>query len=820
MFIAVIVVIILIALDPNRPISTPQQEGDSEKSPVADEPEATTGTPQTEQFVEVPYEAPEIISKALALKMVVLSKEDKESVQVRDREIDYADTNKEDWFDKYFNVAIIEGWFTPQEQKLNPLDALTYSEAEIIANYFSLDLESEGIKVKGKEKTAIPYEEWITIYKSLIAKLEVKDVLEVADLIVFATPTLSNTLPGWTMATDHGQYSFEGIAMDSCINKEVSFFTRGNEVLYIQEIVQENPILTNAYIVNLDAGKRVVEVFMGGVTRNIPLDPSLNNKDQANFIGDVQLLANMVINLKEKTNISQGVVKKISANEIEVEGLGKRKLSEHVKFYNTVDQLRFTDYASVVVGYDTASLILENDLVEAVIVKNKVKIETIRVVLNDTSYQNLYHENVIASAPQPFSSVQNTIVEALDAKDTFDVSKMNLEIGERVTLVPEKGGKIQIKSISRGSGVYSPEYRGNIEIERVDEGYIVINEVNLEDYLYGVIPSEMPTSYGLEAAKVQAVCARSYAYTQVYANRFCDYGAHIDDSTTSQVYNNTPETTLSIQAVKDTKGQLLSFEGNIISTNFFSTSCGVTADSGDVWSNYSTKEFPTTSTDYLRSHYQRDKNTETVELSDEDKFRAFILNKKLPSFDADFAWYRWSTTITADQIEATFNKSIGARYKVQPKLIKTLDENNIFRSRPIEDIGEILDIKVYSRGKSGIITEMVITTAKGVYKIGTEYNIRLLIAPINYVEGGKSVIITRNDGKTSSDLALMPSAFYVIDKTYDSKGLLATVTFNGGGYGHGVGMSQNGAKAMVDLGYKYEDILKHYYAGTEIMKVD
>lgn len=820
MFLAVIIVIILIALDPNQPIDLPEQEADIEQAPISTEADPQPDPSEPELFVEVPYEEPENVSKALALKMVALSKEDKDSLLVRDREIDYEDTSKEDWFDKYFNVAIVEGWFVPIEKKLKPLDPLTYGEATTMGKFFNLDLKSEGIKVEGNEDKAIPYVEWMTIFKSLVTKLENKEALETMTLVVFSTPTLSNTLPSWTMATDHGQYSFEGIAMDGCINKEVSLFVRGNEVLYIQEILEKNPILTNAYIVSLDSEKRVAEVFMGGVTRNLPLDAELKTKDQVNFIGDIQLISNKITQVNEKSNVTQGVVKKITEQEIEVEGIGKKKLSDNVKFYSTVDQLRSSSFDSVVVGYDTASLFIEGDQVVAVIIKDKVKIETIRVVINNTSYKNLYHENVEATSPQSYSLAQGAIVETFEAGVIFDVSKMALELGERVTLIPEVGSKIQILSISRGGGSYTPEYRGTIEIERVEEGYLVINEVNFEEYLYGVVPSEMPSSYGLEAAKVQAVCARSYAYTQVFANRFHKYGAHVDDSTTCQVYNNTRETDQSIQAVKDTKGQLLSFEGNIISTNFFSTSCGVTSDSGDVWPNYATKEFPTPTLAYLKSKYQSDEGSLAMDLSDEAQFRTFILNKKLDSFDSEFPWYRWSTTMTADQIEATINKSIGNRYNVQPKLIKTLDENNIFRSRPIDEIGDILDISVYSRGQSGIITEMIVQSTKGIFKIATEYNIRLLIAPINYVEGGESIVISRNDGKTSNDLGLMPSAFYVIDKTYDAKGNLAAVTFHGGGYGHGVGMSQNGAKAMVDLGYEYKDILNHFYEGTELILVD
>ena len=64
-------------------------------------------------------------------------------------------------------------------------------------------------------------------------------------------------------------------------------------------------------------------------------------------------------------------------------------------------------------------------------------------------------------------------------------------------------------------------------------GLLIVNELPLEEYLYAVIPSEMPTYYGLEPLKVQAVCARSYAYKHLVANNLSKYGAHVDDSSIS-----------------------------------------------------------------------------------------------------------------------------------------------------------------------------------------------------------------------------------------------------------------------------------------------
>ncbi len=89
---------------------------------------------------------------------------------------------------------------------------------------------------------------------------------------------------------------------------------------------------------------------------------------------------------------------------------------------------------------------------------------------------------------------------------------MGLFENNRVYITTEDDGQFTIKSISR-NGV-SPQYRGTLELEKTANGFIIINEVPFETYLKGVVPFEMPVSFGLEPLKVQAVSARSYAFNQ------------------------------------------------------------------------------------------------------------------------------------------------------------------------------------------------------------------------------------------------------------------------------------------------------------------
>ena len=114
----------------------------------------------------------------------------------------------------------------------------------------------------------------------------------------------------------------------------------------------------------------------------------------------------------------------------------------------------------------------------------------------------------------------------------------------------------------------------SIEVKAEEGGLVLINELYLEDYLKKVVPSEMPASYEKEALKAQAVCARTYAYRQIQGNAYGQYGAHVDDSTNFQVYNNISTSERTDQAVNETCGQMLFYNDKPIEAFYYSTSCG------------------------------------------------------------------------------------------------------------------------------------------------------------------------------------------------------------------------------------------------------
>ena len=149
-----------------------------------------------------------------------------------------------------------------------------------------------------------------------------------------------------------------------------------------------------------------------------------------------------------------------------------------------------------------------------------------------------------------------------------------------------EGSKIKVDNITRA--VKDPSYRGFFEITATSTGdkLELINEVDLEEYLYQVVPSEMPASFGLNALKAQAVAARTYALGDYLGDRFAKDGYFVLDSVMSQVYNNSAENALTTQAVQETKGVIMySKDGSLVDARYYSTSGGFGASKHQVWAD-------------------------------------------------------------------------------------------------------------------------------------------------------------------------------------------------------------------------------------------
>ncbi len=764
------------------------------------------------------------ITRASVAKMIALTFNDKNTIDTTDIEINFDDVSNE-WYTPYINIVVLQGYMSGVDKNFQPDGTLTLEQAQMLLDRLN---SNNKIKIKMTDEIKdkpISYALWTELYIKMLEELSNEKSLSdaysinIEDLIVLTTPANDSNQSAWTMTTDKGNYSFTGLNIDTYIDYKIKAYTKDNELISFIDIVDKEPILTNAYIV--EATENTLKVFVAGAERTYKtVDMLLDTSTYITPIIDIKISQGTILGVKPAVNKINERFMRYDSNYIELAS-GKLDMWEDIKVYSNVDNdLQYRLLSNVICGSDIADFILKDNKVCAVIINKEFKPQNIRVVLGTTGFEKLVHSNVKLTATTDYNVITGSEIKKYSKGEIFEISnEINSDIlnnYDRIYIKPI-GGQIELQSITRNNGKY-PQYRGTIEIAKQGDGFSIVSDVNLEEYLYSVVPSEMPTSYGIEAAKVQAITARSYAYNQIFANKYYRYGANVDDSIQSQVYNNTPENQNSTEAVNATKGMVLTYDGGVISANFFSTSAGVTANSGDVWMNTATKAFPATTPAYLTmvKQYQGDLYGN---LSNEEVANKFFRDLDINSFDSQFSWFRWNVTMTAQELSASINANIKERYNANKFAIKTLVSENTYKSKDINSIGQLKDIQILKRGEAGNIMELLLVGSEATVKVLTEYNIRFILKPSKYLSDGKDIILNRKDGSKLSNYSLLPSAFFTLDKNLDDSGNLVSITFYGGGNGHGAGMSQNGVKAMSDMGYNYEQILLHYYKGTEIKSI-
>ncbi len=325
-------------------------------------------------------------------------------------------------------------------------------------------------------------------------------------------------------------------------------------------------------------------------------------------------------------------------------------------------------------------------------------------------------------------------------------------------------------------------YHGAFELlKNNDNTFNLVNMIEVEEYLKGVVPNEMPVSFGLEALKAQSVAARNYVLSpRTKASPNYD----VVDSVASQVYfGANTEKPLSNQAVKETEGVVAIYNWDLILAQYSSTAGGYTESYSNAFSDPVTKAFPSSEKPYLKAKPdiigQEPLNTEE---------KASVYYKSKPdAYDVRSPYFRWERKWTAEELKNTLETTLPAQSAtgfIKPAFKKG------------DKLDDLAEIKVLKRGDSGKIVEMEIVTRSQTYKVFKELVIRRLMT---------------NNGKA------LPSANVVFDNILDENGNLTGVYAYGGGFGHGVGLSQYGAGFMgSELHKSYDKILQHYYSGVTL----
>lgn len=506
-------------------------------------------------------------------------------------------------------------------------------------------------------------------------------------------------------------------------------------------------------------------------------------------VADLVFADNKVVKIRKKPDIIQGKILRMEDRSLQLENYGEIVIEEDFRLYHVADSGTVTqgELQELTVGSFDVQYVVAGGKICAALV-GETKLANIRVLLKDSQYESYDFATVTISATTDYTVTigKEKSYYSSSQKQTWKAG----ELKDHLVIDTAGEGKIRIENLKRQYGV--PEYRGSIEIHPMDKSFHIVNELSLEEYLYSVVPSEMPTEYEAEALKAQAVCARSYAVEQMKGKRLAKWGAHVDDSVSFQVYNNLREDDKSIAAVNATRDQVVTYQGKVATTYFYSVSCGVSAGIKDVW-------FAKKDADYLPSAVLNEAKP-AADLKKEKAFRSFI-QKGMETCDAKSPWYRWRTTISVKALQQSIQKGAKRRFEINPTQIQTKQEDGTYKSSGETDIGTLRKISIAERGQSGVAVMAEIEGTKNTLRIYTEYNIRLLLI-------GEKAIFHRQDKKEVTGLNCLPSGFFLVEKKGDH------FLFTGGGYGHGVGMSQNGANELAAQGKNYADILKFYFSGT------
>lgn len=594
------------------------------------------------------------------------------------------------------------------------------------------------------------------------------------ELLILGTSEQIEGLEKDQVYTDRGIYRYEeALDWTPYLYQSVQVVTEEERILHINNLLEREVTLENCLL--KENSESTLTIFSEGLEIVLPCKNL--TAEFSDEIADIHLTNGSVTKILTKTESISGKILSIRTDGVELEGYGVLPLAEHFRFYETYGDYKETSIYGLIVGYDQAKLIVAEGKLCAAVLVAPMTLERIRVLLKTTDFAEILHEKVSLRAHGTYEvSYGENSVQLLDG-ETLELTKNSEELSaERLILTPKgENARIEIFSIERSYG--TPVYAGTLEVVKDSAGLLLINDLPLETYLYSVVPSEMPAGYEMEALKAQAVCARSYAYRQILLNGYASYGAHVDDSVSYQVYNNLTTNEKVIRAVDETAGQVLKFGEEVATTYYFSTSCGYTT-SETIWKN------GTKANSYISGKLLND-SAETLDLQNEENFRQFILNEDYETYDSGEAWYRWKMTVPLEQLTENMKK--------------------------IDSIGTIREIEVTERNEGGAVQKVLVTGSKGELELVYEHAIRTAL-------NGKGQTITRTYGKDAVGGNMLPSGFFVIDRV-EKDGELTGFRFSGGGFGHGAGMSQNGANHMAEAGNSYEEILGLFYEGTILSEI-
>lgn len=353
---------------------------------------------------------------------------------------------------------------------------------------------------------------------------------------------------------------------------------------------------------------------------------------------------------------------------------------------------------------------------------------------------------------------------ASSGKGTFKAAA--LEDIARIEL--SASNEILVKNMEFGRGdswhnFKDARYVGSLEISADNAGLIqMVSNISFDELLKVVVPSEIEPRSPYQAVCAQAVAARSEVLAK-FRTRHTESDYDFCSGTHCQAYGgiaNRRED--SDRAVDETSGKIVFSNGHIVDTVYHANCGGVTEDSNKIWS----APFDPALVKINDSTMEAALELET----DEAALRAFILKPpssycSVPGACANPDKFRWKREFGQKEIGEMIKKHF--------------------------DIGRLETIEIIGRGRSGRVIAIELKGSKKSEKVYKELPIRKLFG-------------------------MLRSSLFTLDIVVDGAGEKRFV-FSGAGWGHGVGLCQDGAKGMAILGRTFEEILLHYYSNSKIL---
>ncbi len=736
------------------------------------------------------------MTKAQVAKAVALANHTEDELLEYDNY--YSSKLADKWYVNYMNYMYAIGAYNVEKFKAKDSVAngyYTYSNLIDLIDVLNIndDTIDSLIKKHGK-RDKVSFDVFAEIYPTICDNLFGANV-SIKSITVAATNETLSDISNNTILTTSGVYNITGYDFNTYVDSSVTVACVGKEILCVMRVDTTDVTYENLWVTS---SADTLSTYFYGYTRDFLCNLDLNNL--SNAVCDVTVSNGTVKTVTVKDNYINGKVLAVTDSYIDISGYGKLTLSDSAMVYKIYGGVSLLDTSDIIVGYDNENFVIDDEgNICAALIDRSITANTIRVLIYNSDYEDMYHDSVIISSTSGMTMSYGDKSISLSKSEVVVLEKNSVffEYG-RVTFTPVGNGEIVLDSVTRSLG--TPSYAGTIEVDLSDDGIIVVNETSLEKYLCRVVASEMPSSYPLEALKAQAVCARTYAYSAIFDNKLCKYGAHVDDSTNYQVYNNQTPSENQLTAVKSTSGEIITYLDTAITAFYFSTSCGVTTDGG-IWNmdeGYLTGLI-------IPAAYR------TLDLTDEDTFYTFITDN--PSgYESECAYYRWNFYLDTGSLSDIVNNNLSVLYKNYKNYVLML-ENGSYVSKNISNVGIVKEIKVLERGTNGVVTAIEIIGTDATVKISRQITIRSLF-DLN------GISVNLNNDTTTDTLSLLPSAFFALKKDVSAGGDLKGYYFYGGGMGHGCGLSQNGAKDMAEIGgYTYDEIIKMYYNNVELSSV-